>query len=99
MPEAGREMAVRTRASRCHQPGDRGNGEQDQPLTATVTATAANRCHQRPATAHNSCTIRANGGYADLKSERSFDSARSAAMTATAHGHTVMRRSLGGDED
>jgi hypothetical protein len=64
LPETGREMATRTRASRCHQPGDRGNGEQDQPLTATVTATAAvNRCHQRPATAHNSRTIRANWGY------------------------------------
>jgi hypothetical protein len=42
----------------------RGNGEQHQPLTATVTATAAaNRCHQRPLTAHNSRTICANWGY------------------------------------
>ena len=60
LPEAGRKMANRTRASRCHQPGGRGNGEQDQPLTATA---AANRCHQRPATAQNSRTIRANWGY------------------------------------
>jgi hypothetical protein len=64
LPETGREMAAKTRASRCHQPGDRGKGEQDQPLTATMTATAAaNGCHQRPATAHNSRTIRANWGY------------------------------------
>ena len=62
-PEAGREMATRTGASRCHQPGDRGNGEQAQPPTATVTATAAaNRCHQRPAAAHDSRTIHANWG-------------------------------------
>jgi hypothetical protein len=57
-------MAARTRASNSHPPGDRGNEEQDQPLTATVTATAAaNRCHQRPTTAHNTRTIRANLGY------------------------------------
>jgi hypothetical protein len=40
--------------------------------TATVTATAAaNSKHQRPATAHNSRTIRANWGYVRLKSGRS----------------------------
>jgi hypothetical protein len=44
--------------------GDLGDGEQDRRLTATVTATAAaNRCQQRPSTAHNSRTIRANWGY------------------------------------
>jgi hypothetical protein len=57
-------MATRTRAPRCHQRGDRGGGDQDQRLTATVTATAAaNRCHQRPLTAHNSRAICANWGY------------------------------------
>jgi hypothetical protein len=79
LPEAGREMAAGTRASRCHQSGDRGNGVQDQPLRATVTATAAaaaaNRCHQRPVTAHNSRTIRTNWGYVRLISGRSFDGA------------------------
>jgi hypothetical protein len=40
------------------------DGDQDQRLTATVTATAAaNRCQQRPATAHNTRTIHANWGY------------------------------------
>jgi hypothetical protein len=34
--------------------------EQGQPLTATA---AASRCHQRPATAHDSRAIRANWGY------------------------------------
>jgi hypothetical protein len=44
--------------------GDLGDGEQDQRLTATVTATAAaNGYQQRPATAHNTRTIRANWGY------------------------------------
>ena len=39
-------------------------GEQDQRLTATVTATgAATGYHQRPAAAHNARTIRANLGY------------------------------------
>ena len=38
--------------------------EQDQRLTATVTATAAaNSYQQRPVTAHNARTIRANLGY------------------------------------
>src|SRR5689334_16178892 len=41
--------------------GDLPGGEQDQRLTATVTATAAaNGCQQRPPTAHNTRTIRAN---------------------------------------
>ena len=44
--------------------GDLGGGDQGQRLTATVTATAAaNRCQQRPATAHNTRTICANWGY------------------------------------
>ena len=65
LPETGREMAARTRASRC-QPGDRGNGEQNQPLTATA---AANRCRQRPATAHNSRAIAPTGDMSGLKAE------------------------------
>ncbi len=41
-------------------------------LTATTTATAAaNRCQQRPATAHNARAIRANWGYVRPKSGRS----------------------------
>ena len=44
--------------------GDRGDEEQDQRLTATVTATAATTGYQqRPATAHNTRMIRANWGY------------------------------------
>jgi hypothetical protein len=78
LPEAGREMAARTRASRWHQPGDRGNEEQDQSLTATA---AANHCHQRPATAHNSHTIRANWG--DVRPEKqTIVQRRSAAIVA-----------------
>jgi hypothetical protein len=41
-----------------------GNGEQDQRLTAAVTATAATGKHQRPATAHNSRTMCVNWGCA-----------------------------------
>jgi len=41
-------------------PGDLGDGEQDQRLTATVVASGY---QQRPATAHNARTIRANWGY------------------------------------
>jgi len=45
-------------------PGRPRRWDQDQPLTATVTATAAaNRCQQRPATAHNTRTICATWGY------------------------------------
>jgi hypothetical protein len=55
--------------------------KQDQPLTATVT-TAANRCHQRPATAHNSRTIRANWGYVRPEKQTVEDQRRSAATVA-----------------
>ena len=51
--------------TRSRRRGDRGkNREQDQRLTATVTATAAATGYQqRPATAHNTRTIRVNWGY------------------------------------
>jgi hypothetical protein len=83
LPEAGREMATRTRASRCHQPRDRGNGEQNQPLTATVAATAATTGEQqRPAAAHNSRTIRANWGYVRPEKQTVEDRSRSAVTIA-----------------
>ncbi len=50
------------RAGRGHDAGETplGDGEQDQRLTATAAATGQ---QQRPATAHNARTIRANSGY------------------------------------
>ena len=47
LPEAGRELATRARASCSHRPGDRGNEEQGQWPTATVTATAAATGYQQ----------------------------------------------------
>jgi hypothetical protein len=66
LPETGREMAARTRTSRCWRPGDRGDGERDQWPTA-----AANRYQQRPATAHNARTIAPTGDMFGLISGRS----------------------------
>ena len=64
-------MATRTRASRYRRPGDRGSGEQDQRLTATVTATvAATGYQQRPAAAHNARAIHANSGHVQPHSRK-----------------------------
>ena len=63
-PRQGRALSQRRR--------DLGDGDQDQQLTATVTATAAATiCHQRPATAHNARSVRANWDMSGLKSRRS----------------------------
>jgi hypothetical protein len=71
-------------------PADLGDGEQDQPLTATVTATAAaNGLQQRPTTAHNARTTCANWGYVRPKSGR-----RAAAAPTLTTGPRRCRRSL-----
>ena len=79
LPEAGRELA--------RGPGRHvvigwetaEMGDQGQRLTATA---AANRCHQRPPTAHNSRTIRANWGYVRPEKQTVGDQRRGAATVA-----------------
>jgi hypothetical protein len=62
--------------ARSRRRGDLGDGDQDQRLTATVTATAAaNGYQQRPATAHNTRTIRANWGYVRPEKRKVAESA------------------------